>query len=227
MRSRQDVLQDYSAFFGHKSDEVPRNVIAARRRRGRTTTFYVCCVPGRPNTFTSSPRAESVWMGWYAAAKDYDGFLRWALNMWNRDPLRTTDYGNWPSGDALLLYPGPRSSVRFELLREGIEDYAKIRIPRAELRNKGEKGKQQLKELDQILKRFDYPNCGSDEHILDSVVRGRRLLIQLSRQSLFDLLRQSSHHCRLAGESVPSDGLKTGLPPSPVSTRFFRILENP
>lgn len=104
--------------------------------------------------------------------------------MWNREPLKTTDYGNWPTGDTLLVYPGPRSSVRLELLREGIEDYEKIRILRAELRKRGQNGKQQLEKLGEILNLFDYPNCGSDEHIRDSVVKGRKLLVEVSRQSL-------------------------------------------
>lgn len=29
-----------------------------------------------------------------------------------------------------MIYPGPRSSIRFERLREGIQDYEKIRILR-------------------------------------------------------------------------------------------------
>jgi hypothetical protein len=39
----------------------------------------------------------------------------------------------WPSGDTYLVYPGARRSIRFERLREGIQDYEKIRILREEL----------------------------------------------------------------------------------------------
>ena len=33
---------------------------------------------------------------------------------------------HWPSGDCFLVYPGNRSSIRFERLRDGIEEYEKV-----------------------------------------------------------------------------------------------------
>ena len=94
------------------------------------TTFYVCCVPKKPNTFTFSPPAEAVWMGLYAAAHNRTGFLRWSFNSWNENPLYDTMYWAklWSAGDCFIIYPGPRSSIHFERLREGIADYEKILI---------------------------------------------------------------------------------------------------
>jgi hypothetical protein len=63
----------------------------------------------------------------------FDGFLRWAYNSWPKDPNVDSRFIKWPSGDDFLVYPGARSSVRFERLREGIQDYEKIRILRTEL----------------------------------------------------------------------------------------------
>ena len=113
-----------------------------RAAQGRQTTFYVCCNPVRPNTFPFSPPAESTWLGWNAAARRYTGFLRWALCSYNLDPLKTTDYPRrkWPTGDCFLIYPGPRSSIRFERLREGIQDYEKIRLLREALTKQGKAG---------------------------------------------------------------------------------------
>lgn len=101
-----------------------------RRAAGRKTTYYVCTSPSVPNTFTFSPPAEAEWLGLFAAARGYDGFLRWAFHSWVENPLRSTDFTSWPSGDCFLIYPGNRSSVRFERLRDGIEDFEKIRLLR-------------------------------------------------------------------------------------------------
>jgi hypothetical protein len=67
-------------------------------------------------------------MGWHADALGYSGFLRWAYNSWVEDPLYDTTHVNWTPGDCFLVYPGGRSSIRFERLREGIQDFEKIRI---------------------------------------------------------------------------------------------------
>ena len=42
--------------------------------------------------------------------------------------MHDSRFVTWSSGDTYLVYPGPYSSVRFERLREGIQDYEKIRI---------------------------------------------------------------------------------------------------
>ena len=84
-----------------------------------------------PNTFTFSPPAESEWLPLFAAANGYDGFLRWAYHSWVENPLVSTDFTSWPSGDCFLIYPGNRSSVRWERLRDGIEGFEKIRLLRA------------------------------------------------------------------------------------------------
>lgn len=107
------------------------DLLSERHKAGKITTFYVCLHPKKPNTFTHSAPAEAEWLGFFAAANRLDGFLRWAYNSWNRNPLETTDFVHWPSGDCFLVYPGNRSSIRFERLREGIEEYEKVNLLRA------------------------------------------------------------------------------------------------
>ena len=106
-------------------------LLSERKNAGKITTFYVCLHPAKPNTFTTSIPAESEWIGFFAAANQLDGFLRWAYNSWNRNPLECTDFIHWPTGDCFLVYPGNRSSIRFERLRDGIEEYEKIAVLRA------------------------------------------------------------------------------------------------
>ncbi len=101
--------------------------IEARRTMSLSTTFYVCCSSDFPNTYTKSAPAEAVYLGWFAAARQYDGFLRWAYNSWTEDPIRDSRFRKWTAGDTYLVYPEGRSSIRFERLIEGIQDWEKIR----------------------------------------------------------------------------------------------------
>ncbi|MBI2302073.1 MAG: DUF4091 domain-containing protein [Armatimonadetes bacterium] len=146
--SLNDGLDDYCVFI---QGEVPPEVIEARERAGRQLTFYVCCGPGRPNTFVFSPPAEAAWLGWYAAAKHYTGFLRWAYDSFVEDPLHDTSYVTWPAGDCFLVYPGARSSIRFERLREGIAACEKVGILRAKLA-----GRPELAKLEEALAGFRF-----------------------------------------------------------------------
>ncbi len=148
-----------------------------RRAKGQKTTFYVCCGPMRPNTFPFSPPAESAWLSWYASARQFDGFLRWAYAHWNRNPLETTDYGNWPTGDAWFVYPGNRSSIRFERLRDGIQDFEKLRIVRAALVEKGDS--KSIKTIDKMLERFN--KVPSPAQVAIDVNAAKKLLNTLSR----------------------------------------------
>lgn len=123
----EDVY-DLSPIINHPLD---RALLDRRQQAGRKTTFYVCCAPAVPNTFMHSSPAEAAWIPLFSAAQGYDGFLRWAYNSWVENPLVSTDFVTWPSGDCFVVYPGNRSSVRFERLRDGIEEYEKIRVLRA------------------------------------------------------------------------------------------------
>jgi hypothetical protein len=83
-----------------------------------------------------------------------DGYLRWALNSWVKDPLLDTRFITWAAGDCYLLYPGGRTSARFERLIEGIQAYEKIRILRNATDKRG-RSKNYGKQLDKILEAFD------------------------------------------------------------------------
>ncbi|MBS0631711.1 MAG: DUF4091 domain-containing protein [Verrucomicrobia bacterium] len=129
-------LADFTIILDHASDDLLRD-IARRRSEGRVTTFYVCLDPKRPNTFVQSPPAEAVWIGYYSAANGYDGFARWAFTTWPENVLHETLYSchpwrrDLPPGDEFLVYPGPRSSVHWEMLRDGVEEWEKLAWLRA------------------------------------------------------------------------------------------------
>jgi len=148
-------IYDFSSNWRH-TGKVSETAIESRRNSGLKTTYYVACGIPEPNNFTFSPPAESCYEGWFAAATGFDGFLRWAYNSWPEDPTIDSRYAKWPSGDTYLVYPGARSSIRFERLREGIQDYEKIRILRKELAGESsESPASALKRLDDFLESID------------------------------------------------------------------------
>ncbi|NUQ64278.1 MAG: DUF4091 domain-containing protein [Pirellulales bacterium] len=176
----KDDIDDWCFFITPQVDEA---IIAGRVKEGRPTTFYVCCGPSQPNTFTYSPPAEAAWLGWHAAARGYSGFLRWAYDSWVENPLYDTRYVRWPAGDCFMIYPGPRSSIRFERMREGIADYEKVRIVRRVLGDRGDgKSTGSLKRLDEMLARFTY-DAAQTTPAAEVVRDAQRLLVDLSRQA--------------------------------------------
>ena len=143
-------LHDYCIAIGEK---FTAEVIKSRKEAGQVTTYYTCCTEPRPNTFTFSAPAEAEWLGWFAAKENLDGYLRWALNSWVKNPLQDSRFTAWAAGDTYMIYPEGRSSIRFERLIEGIQSYEKIRILKEEFEKKGNKSA--IKKIDKILKAFD------------------------------------------------------------------------
>ena len=152
------------------------DLLAKRKAANRKTTFYVCCGPAAPNTFAHSSPAEAAWLPLLAAAQGYDGFLRWAYNSWVENPLASTDFVTWPSGDCFLVYPGNRSSVRFERLRDGIEEFEKVRVLRAMNSATVNRG------LDEALRPFAFGRAASRPDYAAEVEQAAKAIESLSRQ---------------------------------------------
>jgi hypothetical protein len=163
-------LYDLCIAYGQKFPEI---VKAAREKAGKISTVYTCCSEARPNTFTFSPPAEAAWLGWHAAAGNYDGYLRWAYNSWTIDPFRDSRFRTWAAGDCYLVYPYGYSSIRMERLIEGIQDYEKVRILRKEFTDKKATGK--LKKLDAVLSMFSDENIWT-RNATDDVNAARKIL---------------------------------------------------
>ena len=144
-------IVDFSETFSGKR-EFPESAKAKRKELGLTTTFYTCCAEAHPNMFVISNPDEAAWLGWFAQADGYDGYLRWAYNSWTLDPLTDARFRTWPAGDCFVVYPGGRGSVRFSKLVEGIQDFEKVRILRSRWQEIGNEAK--LGQLTGILKSF-------------------------------------------------------------------------
>ena len=167
-----DRVDDISVAFQY--DLIKGEGLRRRTAKGQKITFYTCCGPERPNTFTFSPPAESAYLGLHAAACGYDGYLRWAYNSWPKQPNEDSRFGNWPAGDTYLVYP-EGSSIRFERLVEGIQAYEKIRLLRPELNLKG------AKDLDEMLRYFASNKYEKDVDPVALLQRMNDLLWKLSK----------------------------------------------
>ncbi|GAA4143766.1 DUF4091 domain-containing protein [Sphingobacterium kyonggiense] len=137
---------DVSTAVQHPIDSMD---IVKRKEKGLNTTFYIYCGNNFPNQFTFSDPAESTYLGWFAQANGYNGVLRWAYNSWVENPLQDSRFRTWPAGDTYVTYPDGRSSIRFERMREGIQDFEKVNIIRQQLIAKNDQ--QGLKKLDQAI----------------------------------------------------------------------------
>lgn len=144
-------IADFSEGFAPKK-EFPESAKAKRKELGLTTTIYTCCAEAHPNMFVISNPDEAAWLGWFAQAEGYDGYLRWAYNSWTLDPLTDARFRTWPAGDCFVVYPGGRGSVRFSKLVEGIQDFEKVRILRSQWQKEGNEAK--LAQLTEVLKPF-------------------------------------------------------------------------
>lgn len=142
-------LYDYCIAINQR---FPDEVRDRRIAEGKPTTYYTCCSEAHPNTFTFSDPAEAVWLSYYSAKDQLDGYLRWAYNSWPLEPLLDSRFRTWAAGDTYLVYPGARSSIRFERLIEGIQAHEKIRILRREFTESGNRSG--LKRIERLLALF-------------------------------------------------------------------------
>lgn len=151
-----EIEQDIDDYCVASRWTFPDDVLAKRKQQGKASTWYTCCTEKYPNEFTFSPPDEAVWMGWYTAATGMDGFLRWAYNSWTAHPLTDSRFTAWPAGDTYQVYPGPLSSIRFEKLIEGVQDFEKITLLKKLYVS--EKNTTKLKELKDALATFKIPD---------------------------------------------------------------------
>jgi hypothetical protein len=127
-----------------------KKAIIEEQAKGGEMTWYISCDQAypQPNYFIDAPALDLVMVPWITARYHMEGILYWATNFWSQTPnpwLNANTFisgfecsdGYILNGEGSLLYPGdftktytgqpnvdgPISSIRFELLREGIEDY--------------------------------------------------------------------------------------------------------
>jgi len=112
-----------------------------RQGVGEWVWWYVCCGPHHPypNNFIDHPAINHRIRFWMIQKYGTNGSLYWSVTYWAQNPWKTAmsyspEGGTWGNGDGRLLYPPakekpetpmvcpPINSIRFEMLREGLED---------------------------------------------------------------------------------------------------------
>ena len=158
MRGR---VNNYSIHGNALNNAKVKQAIKEEQSKGGEITWYISCDQGypQPNFFIDAPAVDPVMVSWITAGYNMAGILYWACNFWSETPNPWLDAVTFISGfvcsdgyvlngEGSFLYPGdftkrytgqpnvdgPVSSLRFELLREGIEDYEYINM----LRDMGE-----------------------------------------------------------------------------------------
>ena len=148
--------------------------IVDRAERGLPVRMYqTCCSGPHPNRFTFNPASEIHMIGWLVMKFDFTGYVDWAYNSWPYDIFNYPVF-NYPQGDEYFVYPGPEgpmSSIRWELFREGIEDFELVRV----LREAGKLQEDRFREATLLATRNRYGE-GKDPH---DIVRARRIILGL------------------------------------------------
>ncbi|HEX5555363.1 MAG TPA: glycoside hydrolase domain-containing protein [Chitinophagaceae bacterium] len=143
-------VNNFSIHGNALNDPAVKRAIIEEQAKGGEMTWYISCDQAypQPNYFIDAPALDPVMVPWITARYQMNGILYWALNFWSETANPWLDAVTFHSGflcsdgyvlngEGSLLYPGdytrqytgqpnvngPVSSIRFELLREGIEDY--------------------------------------------------------------------------------------------------------
>jgi hypothetical protein len=131
-------LTGFADVFDVYVGQYHRAGVAESQRKGAEVWLAVCAYPvDHPNFFVEYPLLDlrvTPWICWKYRA---NGFEYWSATSWGINGR--SEGGRWPevpwvahafgryNGDGYLLYPGadlkPYSSIRFEALRDGLEDY--------------------------------------------------------------------------------------------------------
>ncbi len=109
---------DNEAVFAEMKDEVDRSILSffrACQMEGGADSFYVCCGPEEPNSFTSSRLIEIRSLAYIAKKLNIPYFLRWACIAFTDAPNEESRFGEFRGGDTYFLYPSDNGGVSISL----------------------------------------------------------------------------------------------------------------
>ena len=144
-------------------------LLARRRAEGKVSTYYTCCSAEYPNVFTFSDPADAEFIALEALVRDLDGYLRWAYNSWTVDPEKDSRFTAWPAGDTYVVYPFSISSVRWERMVQGVQQFEKFKILLDEAKSSGNKSMQAR--LEKLLEKVDINRIANES---EKIVNGFR-----------------------------------------------------
>ncbi|MDD5438742.1 MAG: DUF4091 domain-containing protein [Candidatus Omnitrophica bacterium] len=110
-----------------------RDFFRSRQKLGEDVWFYTCLIPRGhyPNRLVDFSLLKVRLLHWINFCYGITGYLHWGYNWWTDKPFSDVEFpvGNnacLPAGDNAIVYPGTTGvlpSIRWEIMRKGIEDY--------------------------------------------------------------------------------------------------------
>jgi hypothetical protein len=196
----------------------------AARRKGDEIWFYTCLHPQGyyPNRLLDYPLVGTRILHWINWRHRLDGYLHWGWNFWTSDPFQNPG-DRLPPGDSFIVYPGekgPLDSIRWEMMREGIQDYEEFRLF-------AEKGARVIERLGEPASRMD-PRQRSDE-ICERIVRSfsdyekDSAAFRAARRTLLrEIATIDSPPLAVVATSPPAE---TELVPGPIVVEVYGVVE--
>ncbi len=166
----EDIAHNVAAHYGYLP--IDQDVVERRQENGKITSFYTAGGQSHPNTFSFSPPAEARMLPWISALNNLDGYLRWAYNSWPHDVYENPVF-RYVQGDEYFVYPGeagPISSLSWEQLTEGIEDYELVHMLR-------ERAGRDIPELEEALKLATRDRDAREKDLSD-IVQAREIVLE-------------------------------------------------
>ena len=122
-------IADYVDILVPHSDCFDYDYLKSLKKKGKEIWIYVCISAQKPypNIWAIDyPGIDHRILFWQCFKYDVEGFLYWAISYWEKNPWKDTQTYPGGNGDGSLVYPGedgPINSIRWEIIREGIQDY--------------------------------------------------------------------------------------------------------
>jgi glycosyl hydrolase family 123 len=148
-------VNDFSIHGNALNSSAVKQAIREEQAKGGQMSWYISCDQSypQPNYFIDAPAMDPVMVPWITWRYGMQGILYWDVKFWSMTPDPWVSPVTYPegyfcsdqhilNGEGSLLYPGseaeqytgqkdvngPVGSIRFELLREGIQDYERLWI---------------------------------------------------------------------------------------------------
>ncbi len=159
----KEGLPAYADLAGYVDIWVPHSdcfhypFLRERQKVGDEIWMYVCISAQKPypNIWAIDyPGIDHRILFWQCFKYDVEGFLYWAITYWEKNPWEDPQTYPGGNGDGSLLYPGedgPINSIRWEIIREGIEDYDYLQLLKGKI---GEKAKKELEGIVEDLTKY-------------------------------------------------------------------------
>lgn len=130
---RKGLIGYCDVFAMHAWLGMDSDYILQAKESGDEVWWYFSCDCDNPNFFIKNDWIEARAIPWLTWHYQLNGVLRWSYSYWNKkNPFEDVYCGKqWPAGDCYMVYPGsdgPVPSVRWEVFREGVQDYEYLKI---------------------------------------------------------------------------------------------------